>query len=185
MAHEDPTRRTALKVGLLAGTSPVWAPPVITVMGLTPAYAQTPSAPQPTAFRYLVSHGILLFKVGATYYAVQFTGTSSADVQAANPTFDVPYLLAGPCKGNVLIAKANQGTAAQRAMWQTLKGQVSVGLVKSAAGGSAWQLTSAPSSLVGAFMMDGSFPGSASEPPYQIKPAVQQGGRFLFYKTTK
>ena len=118
-----PSRRTILKAGL-------WAAPAVAVVNLTSVSAAHASV---TSLCY-PSHGILVYSITTAgtqaYYAFKFgTGTGAAPfVDVEQNGNDVPFL-----NGiyGTFIGSSSRGTAAQQAVWSSLKTIIDVRLYSS------------------------------------------------------
>lgn len=182
------TRRTMLKAGAIAGTSPLWVPPVLSVLGLSPDMAQAASVPTPTCITTYPSHAFLVFSVPTvsgststpTYYVFKFgDGTSAAPTPGDyNQPKDGAFLAAtAPYSAGTIIGKSNQGTAAQQVTrTQLLAGIQAATFAKSS--GTGYTIVNAPSSLVGVFAYDGSF----SDNIYQVHSFAPVNGQYLITK---
>ena len=157
------TRRTVLKASVLAGTSPLWIPPALSVVGLTPSMAQAASHNGCTTT--YPSHAFIVFLVPTgptkvpTYYAFKFgDGAGGALIPGSiNGPKDGTFLAATPqYKGKRVVGRRSQASGAEIQIRADLLKGITAATFKNA-NGSGYTLTKAPSSLVGVYAFDGSF----------------------------
>lgn len=151
------SRRTVLKAGAIAGTSPLWIAPAMSIVGLTPSLAQATSGHGCTTT--YPSHAFLVFLVDGVYYAFKFgDGTGGALTPGDyNQEKDGVFLAnTAPYKGHTIIGKDNQATGAQVTVRANLLKGIGTATFSNS-NGVGYTLTKAPSSLVGVYAFDGSF----------------------------
>ena len=172
------SRRTVLKAGAIAGTSPLWIAPAMSIVGLTPSLAQATSGHGCTTT--YPSHAFLVFLVDGVYYAFKFGDGNGGALTPGdyNQSKDGVFLAnTAPYMGHTIIGQSNVGTAAQQAEWASLLGGITTA-VTSTGNGVAYTFTSAPDSLVGVYAYDGSFKDS----PYLVHAIAPVNGRYLITK---
>ena len=172
------SRRTVLKAGAIAGTSPLWIAPAMSIVGLTPSLAQATSGHGCTTT--YPSHAFLVFLVDGVYYAFKFGDGNGGALTPGDydQSKDGVFLQnTAPYNGEPIVGKSNIGTAAQKAKWASLRGTITTA-VTSTGNGVAYTITSAPSSLVGVYAYDGSFKDS----PYRVHSIAPLNGRYLITK---
>ena len=151
------SRRTVLKAGAIAGTSPLWIAPAMSIVGLTPSLAQATSGHGCTTT--YPSHAFLVFLVDGVYYAFKFGDSYGGALTPAgyNQSKDGVFLAnTAPYKNHTIIGKSNVGTPAQQAKWASLLKGIETAKFSNT-NGVGYTLTKAPSSLVGVYAYDGSF----------------------------
>lgn len=151
------SRRTVLKAGAIAGTSPLWIAPAMSIVGLTPSLAQATSGHGCNTT--YPSHAFLVFHVDGVYYAFKFGDGNGGALTPGdyNQSKDGVFLAnTPPYKGHTIIGKNNQATGVQVTVRANLLKGIETAKFSNSSG-VGYTLTKAPSSLVGVYAFDGSF----------------------------
>ena len=180
------SRRTVLKAGAIAGTSPLWIAPAMSIVGLTPSLAQATSGHGCTDG--YPSHGFVVFVVQGVYYAYKFgDGTPATPVVVGDQNANDRAFLAQAFPGAKVIGNFTEATtAAQRSTFSSLLSQLNDGSVAtySNAQSSGYTITALPTSpagvrLAGAYAFDGSFQ-NGHQHASKIKNVTPVKGAYLF-----
>ena len=177
------SRRTVLKAGAIAGTSPLWIVPAMSIVGLTPSLAQATSG-HGCADGY-PSHGFVVFLVQGVYYAYKFgDGTLATPVVVGDQNANDIEFLKQAFPGATVIGNGTDAkTIAQRSTFISLLSQLKVATYSNAQS-SGYTITALPTSPLGVqlastYAFDGSFQ-NGNQHASKIKTVTPINGAYLF-----
>ena len=172
------SRRTVLKAGAIAGTSPLWIAPAMSIVGITPSLAQATSGHGCTTT--YPSHAFLVFLIDGDYYVFKFGDGNGGELTPGdfNQSQDGVFLAnTAPYKGHTIIGKDNQAIGGQITVRANLLKAIGTATFSNS-NGVGYTLTKAPSFLVGVYAFDGSFKDNV----YNVHAFVPVNGQYAITK---
>ena len=177
------SRRTVLKAGVIAGTSPLWIAPAMSIVGLSPSLAQASSGP--ACANGYPSHGFVVLVVQGDYYAYKFgEGSPATPVVVGDQNTNDRAFLKQAFPGATVIGNSTDAEIiAQRSTFTSLLSQLKVATYSNAQS-SGYTITALPTrpsgvQLAEAYAFDDSFQ-NGSQQLFRIRAITPVNGAYLF-----